>query len=600
MDIIQLLPDHVANQIAAGEVIQRPASAVKELLENSIDSGANNIKLIIKDAGRTLIQVVDNGCGMSETDARICFERHATSKIREANDLFAIKSMGFRGEAMASIAAISHVELKTKLYDTDLGVLLTIEGSEVKNQENCACNNGTSISIKNLFFNVPARRNFLKSDQVELKHIIEEFQRVALSHPECALSMYHNNSEVFNLQKEITRQRISSLFGTKYNEKLVPVDEETNLINIKGFVGKPEFARKTRGEQYFFVNNRYIKCSYLHHAVNNAFQGLIANGHHPSYFIFFEVDPKLIDINIHPTKTEIKFDDEKAIYAIVRSSVKHALGQYNIAPSLDFERDPAFDNIPPRSGEIKAPTIKVDSTFNPFQDKKENSSYSPPKKVKTENWEQLFENLPTPEQNKTTQETIESSMDEEQMEEEKIVFQLHKQYILSPIKSGLMIIHQQRAHEKILHEHFLTFEDSEASSQQLLFPKTLELSLKDIAIVKEVTEELNNMGFIFDFLGKSSLIVLGVPSELDGDNLELKFDDLLEKFKHNATAELDNKNNLLISMANSLSIKSGRKMTSIEMSSLINQLFACNNPNINASGKPTLITLTLEEIAKKF
>ena len=408
MDIIQLLPDHVANQIAAGEVIQRPCSAVKEMLENAIDSGADNIQLIIKDSGKTLVQVVDNGCGMSKTDARTSFERHATSKIKDANDLFAIRTMGFRGEAMASIAAIAHVELKTKPHSESLGTRIIIEGSEIKEQEDFATANGTSIAIKNLFYNVPARRKFLKSDQVEQKHIIEEFQRVALAHPEVSLSMYHNNNELFHLPQSSLRQRIVAVLGNKKNEKLVPVEEKTNLVTISGFVGKPEFAKKTRGEQYFFVNKRFIKSGYLHHAVTAAFEELIPNRFHPSYFLFFNIDPQLIDVNIHPTKTEIKFDDEKAIHAIVLSCVKRALGQYNITPSLDFERDPSFDNIQSSKKEVKLPNIKVDTFYNPFD------TTHVKKQAKTENWEALFENIPSlhtqPKQVLIEQEWEESSL----------------------------------------------------------------------------------------------------------------------------------------------------------------------------------------------
>jgi DNA mismatch repair protein MutL len=452
-DIIHLLPDHVANQIAAGEVIQRPSSAVKELVENSVDSGATNIKLIIKDAGRTLIQVTDNGSGMSETDARMCFERHATSKIREADDLYSIKSMGFRGEAMASIAAISQVELKTKTKDTELGTLINIEGSKIKTQENCATNKGTSISIKNLFFNVPARRNFLKSDNVELKHIIEEFTRVALANPSINFTFYHNDNEVYNLKKSNLRQRISSMNGKNYNEKLVPIKEETSLTSISGFIGKPEFARKTRGEQYFFVNNRFIKSGYLHHAIVSAYTDLIPKEQIPSYFLFFEINPILIDINIHPTKTEIKFEDEKSIYAILRACAKKALGQHNITPTIDFNKDPSFDTIAPKDANLKMPKIKVDDSYNPFE-KKIN-----PNKNNTENWENLFELSQSEEQKISENRIVQSSLENFENFNQKILFQIQEKYILSPIKSGIMIVHQQRAHQKILYNKYLNFRE---------------------------------------------------------------------------------------------------------------------------------------------
>lgn len=592
-DIIQLLPDHVANQIAAGEVIQRPASAVKELVENSVDSGATNIKLIVKDAGRTLIQVVDNGSGMSETDARMCFERHATSKIKEADDLFSIKSMGFRGEAMASIAAISQVDLKTKTKNTELGTFIAIEGSQLKTHENCATNNGTSISIKNLFFNVPARRNFLKSDNVELKHIIEEFTRVSLANPEISFTFHHNNNEVFNLQKSNLRQRISSVMGKNYNEKLVPINEETTFTTISGFIGKPEFARKTRGEQYFFVNNRFIKSGYLHHAIVSAYQDLIPKEQIPSYFLFFEIDPTLIDINIHPTKTEIKFEDEKSIYAILRSSTKHALGQHNITPSLDFNRDPAFDTTAPKDVNLKMPTINVDTNYNPF----EKQSTLP--KKNTENWEKLFELNSEQEEKISENKIVQSSIETNDDYNQKTLVQIQDKYILSPIKSGIMVVHQQRAHQKILFNKYIQFEEK-IDSQQLLFPQTIELSVQDFNLAKEITEELNNYGFIFDFLGKSSLVLLGIPSDLNQENLNESFDEILEEFKNSASSNLKNSEKMAKALAVSSSIKSGRKLNQLEMSSLIDQLFEIEMPKNGIQKKSTFITISMDEIANKF
>ena len=592
-DIIQLLPDHVANQIAAGEVIQRPASAVKELVENSVDSGATNIKLIVKDAGRTLIQVVDNGSGMSETDARMCFERHATSKIKEADDLFSIKSMGFRGEAMASIAAISQVDLKTKTKNTELGTFIAIEGSQLKTHENCATNNGTSISIKNLFFNVPARRNFLKSDNVELKHIIEEFTRVSLANPEISFTFHHNNNEVFNLQKSNLRQRISSVMGKNYNEKLVPINEETTFTTISGFIGKPEFARKTRGEQYFFVNNRFIKSGYLHHAIVSAYQDLIPKEQIPSYFLFFEIDPTLIDINIHPTKTEIKFEDEKSIYAILRSSTKHALGQHNITPSLDFNRDPAFDTTAPKDVNLKMPTINVDTNYNPF----EKQSTLP--KKNTENWEKLFELNSEQEEKISENKIVQSSIETNDDYNQKTLVQIQDKYILSPIKSGIMVVHQQRAHQKILFNKYIQFEEK-IDSQQLLFPQTIELSIQDFNLAKEITEELNNYGFIFDFLGKSSLVLLGIPSDLNQENLNESFDEILEEFKNSASSNLKNSEKMAKALAVSSSIKSGRKLNQLEMSSLIDQLFEIEMPKNGIQKKSTFITISMDEIANKF
>ena len=598
-DLIKLLPDHVANQIAAGEVIQRPSSAVKELIENAIDADATDIKLIVKDAGRTLIQVVDNGLGMSDTDARMSLERHATSKIKKADDLFTIRTMGFRGEAMASMAAISYLEIKTKLHDKELGTKLIVEGGELKSQEDCATNNGTSISLKNLFFNVPARRNFLKSDNVELKHIIDEFQRMALAYPKCAMSFFHNDKEIFNLTPSTLKQRIVGIFGNRYNEKLVPVKEETSLVVVNGFIGKPEFSRKTRGEQFFFVNHRFIKSGYLHHAISNAFQDLIPEKHHPSYFLFFEIDPKFIDVNIHPTKTEIKFEDEKSIYAIVRSCVKRALAVHNIVPSLDFEKDPAFDNISTfDNSEVKQPSIKLDTSYNPFEEKKiSENNYSPPSKVKTENWERLFENIATPKSN-TNFEIFEKSLIEGPEETDKIIFQLNNHYIVSSTKSGLIIIHQQRAHERILYEYFLKMQDKEGPSQQLLFPKTVEFPPSDIAIIKTISDELLNMGFRFDYLNKNTIVVLGTPTEVEMENLESIMDKLVEQFKNESTIEKHD--NLSRSLAKTMSIKSGRKLNPEEMRSIFDNLFACQIPNTTAQGKPTLINLTIKELAKKF
>ena len=531
-DIINLLPDSVANQIAAGEVIQRPASAVKELLENAIDAGATDIKLILKDAGRTLIQIIDNGSGMSETDARMCFERHATSKIKKADDLFKITTMGFRGEAMASIAGVSQVEMKTKRAEDQLGTQIEIEGSELKSQTSCACPKGTSISVKNLFFNVPARRNFLKSDSVELRHIIEEFQRVAIAHPEIALSLHHNNSELFHLEKGTLRQRLVGIFGDSYNQRLVPVHEDTTIVNVTGFIGKPEFARKTRGEQFFFVNNRFIKSSYLHHALQNAYDLLLPKDAFPSYFINMEIDPKTIDVNIHPTKTEIKFEDERSVYTIMRSAVKQSLGKYNIAPSLDFEQETSIAIPQNKSREevlMNPPKIKVDKNYNPFEVEERKSSPSRPplqggEKKKVENYYETpiaFEKAIS----NTQQEfalplkgTTEKSEGWEQssgggpefnIEGEKTsktsAYQLHNKYILAHIKTGMIVIDQQAAHERILFENYLEMvEKHKGVSQQQLFPQTLEFSACDTAIMKELQDELHGLGFDINEFGKNT------------------------------------------------------------------------------------------------
>ncbi len=460
-DIIQLLPDHVANQIAAGEVVQRPASVVKELLENAIDAGATTIKLLVKNAGKVLIQVIDDGKGMSVTDARLSFERHATSKIKVADDLFNLNTKGFRGEALASIAAIAHVEMKTKQVSDELGTLLSVEGSIFTSQDVIATPNGTSIAVKNLFFNIPARRNFLKSDTVEFRHIIDEFQRVVLAHPSINFSMYHNGSDLFNLLKGNFRQRVVNTFGGKTNEKLVPVEETTEVLAISGFVGKPEYSKKSRGEQFFFVNNRFIKSPYLNHAISSAFDGLLQPRRHPSYFLNLQVDPRSIDINIHPTKTEIKFDDEQTMYAILRAAVKHSLGQFSIAPVLDFERDKNLDTPYQFNGaQASIPKVEVDRAFNPFS--KANSETSSYTKPTSESWEGLYVGLESKSNTDNfsqvsyeSDEMTSSIFDESTERKVHKTFQLHNKYIINTIKSGMVVIDQNRAHERILYEDYL-------------------------------------------------------------------------------------------------------------------------------------------------
>ena len=511
--IIQLLPDHVANQIAAGEVVQRPASVVKELLENAIDAGATNIKLICKEAGKVLIQVIDNGKGMSVTDARLCFERHATSKIRQAEDLFDLHTKGFRGEALASIAAIAHVELKTKQDQEELGTHIIIEGSKFISQDVAVLPKGTSFLVKNLFFNIPARRNFLKSDIVEFRYVTDEFQRVALAHPNIHFTFYHNGSELFNLPQTNARQRIVNVFSGKTNEKLVPVQEITDILSIQGFIGKPEFAKKNRGEQFFFVNDRYIKSSYLHHAIMNAYEGLLRDGSQPSYFLYLNVPPHTIDINIHPTKTEIKFDDEQALYAILRAAVKHSLGQFNVAPTLDFERDFNLDTpYNYQNAKGATPTIQIDSNFNPFQEEKDAGSFN----YKTKNqaqphWESLYVGLDTQTTDLSFESEAVSSALFSEFEIEKAptsTYQLHKKYIVSPIKSGMLIIHQQRAHQRVLYEKFLkNLTLRQANSQQLLFPLTLQFSGNDLVLLQEIRESLENTGFMFDKLAFDAVII---------------------------------------------------------------------------------------------
>ena len=618
-DIIKLLPDAVANQIAAGEVIQRPASAVKELLENAIDAGADHISLVIKDAGKTLIQVIDNGFGMSETDARLSFERHATSKIKCADDLFKLNTKGFRGEALASIAAIAQVELKTRVEENDLGTQVIIEGSEVKEQEVCSCAKGTSFSIKNLFFNVPARRNFLKSNPVEVKHIIEEFQRVAMVHADISFAMYNNDNEVFNLKKGSFRQRIVGVFGDRMNQKLVPVEENTDIVSIKGFVSKPEFAKKTRGEQYFFVNDRFIKNSYLNHAVQNAFDQLLSKDQFPSYFLRLTIDPAKIDINIHPTKTEIKFEDERSIYAIIRTAVKQALGKNNITPSLDFDQETNF-NVPlmRSSDPIKAPTIKVNKDYNPFETKPSSSvnnlNNRDLNKKSSEQWESLYANFEKDtteiieyQDEKEEQQIISSAWDEEDAptligEGKQTLIQLHAKYILAQLKSGSLIIDQERAHTRILFEKYIqNFANGQGATQQLLFPETIDFTSADAELMNELQLEIKQLGFDFEKMGKSSFVVSGVPVELKEQNIKKIIEGLLEQFKMNESElKLKKHENLAISMARSASIKSGKKLSYEEMKALVDELFSCEMPYSLPNGKPTTITLNLEDLNQQF
>ncbi len=609
-DIIQLLPDSVANQIAAGEVIQRPASVVKELLENSVDAGSTAIQLIIKEAGRTLIQVIDNGCGMSDTDARMCYERHATSKIREANDLFAIKTKGFRGEAMASIAAIAHVEMKTRLHDQELGTRIDIEGSEIKRHEVFHCPPGTGIAVKNLFFNVPARRNFLKSNSVEMKHVVEEFQRVALAHPEIAFGMVNDGKESFQLKKGSVRQRIVEVFGNPINEKLVPLEEETSIIKISGYIGKPEYAKRTRGEQYFFVNNRFIKSPYLHHAVQSAYNDLLNADSFPSYFLYFDVKPDFIDINIHPTKTEIKFEDEKSVYAILRSAVKLSLGKYNIAPSLDFNQETSIDLPPPPKNKIAVqPEIKFNKDYNPFTVEKTSTSTKAKDKLfersKRDDWRKLYEDIDRTLLPKTESEIelkpVIPEEEQEKLQVKKQHYQLHNRYIISHIKSGMMLIDQHRAHERILYEEFIaSLEAGVSINQQHLFPHELTFSPADFSLLLGMEEDLRNLGISIRQIGKNTLAVDGVASHFPSDNIPKLLDDMLEFYK-NEFAESHNKHDALAkSLARKSAIKYGKALSPEEMNDLVDKLFACKMPYYSPNGKPVIIKLSLDDLEKKF
>ena len=610
--IIQLLPDHVANQIAAGEVVQRPASVVKELLENAVDAKASDIKLIIKDAGKSLVQVIDNGFGMTVTDSRLCFERHATSKIRQAEDLFALHTKGFRGEALASIAAIAHVEMKTKQDQDELGTHIIIEGSKFIAQDVAVLPKGTSFLVKNLFFNIPARRNFLKSEIVEYRHIVDEFQRVALAHPNIYFTFYHNGSEMFNLPQSSSRQRIVNIYAGKTNEKLVPINETTDILSINGFVGKPEFAKRNRSEQFFFVNNRYIKSSYLHHAVMSAYEGLLPVGSQPSYFIYLEVPPNTIDINIHPTKTEIKFDDETALYAILRSTIKHSLGQFNIAPVLDFERDFNLDTpYHYKNQEATSPTIQVDGSFNPFSEQKPNKFYESYKKPAESNWESLYVGLKNDSEAvaghndlQFESDTVTSSLfnDNEIEKATSKIYQIHKKYIVNPIKSGMLIVDQNRAHQRILYERFLTnITVNQADSQQLLFPLNLYFSSNDMFLIAEIQSALANTGFVFESNTDGILVISGLPINVTESDVTKVFEQLLSDL-HNGIPENSYSQNDSIakSMSKSLAIKTSVYLTEKEQENLVNGLFACKDPNVSPFQKPTFITINVEDLDKKF
>ncbi|MCW5909586.1 MAG: DNA mismatch repair endonuclease MutL [Cyclobacteriaceae bacterium] len=596
-DIIHLLPDSIANQIAAGEVVQRPASAVKELMENALDAGAAQIKLIVKEAGKTLIQVIDNGTGMSETDARMSLERHATSKIRTADDLFRLRTMGFRGEALASIAAVSQFEMKTRQAQSELGTHLIVEGSEIRSQSPVACEKGTSISVKNLFFNIPARRNFLKSNPVEMRHIIDEFQRLALAHPQAAFQLRHDEELIYDLQPSRLSQRIVAIFGKSFQEQLAPCREETALVKITGYIGRPESARKTRGEQFIFVNHRFIRNNYLNHAVTSAFEGLLPEGSFPFYVLFIEIDPKHIDVNVHPTKTEIKFDDERAVYGVVWAAVKQALGAHNLAPAIDFKSDV---NIVGKLNQRLTKEQYIDEQFS--------SSLN---RSNLQNWEKLFEaeapdsKLFQKNQPESTVLRFESAMNKtdngESVSEEQGLFQFQQKYIVRASKTGLMIIDQQAAHERVLFERYLARQKGSAgNSQQSLFPQTVTLSAPDYALAMEIEQELVTLGFRFEIFGKNALLVMGIPTGVTGSEKEL-FEGLIEQFKKNqAELQLPVRDNLALALARRAAVKSGQKLMPEEIKSVVEGLFACAKPNFSPDGRPTFFTFETSKIESYF
>lgn len=603
-DIIKILPDNVANQIAAGEVIQRPASAVKELLENAIDAGADDIQLIIKDAGKTLIQVVDNGSGMSETDARLCFERHATSKINDARDLFKIHTFGFRGEALASIAAISQLEMKTKKKTADIGTLIIIEGSDVKEHTSCSTSDGTSISVKNLFFNVPARRSFLKSDATETSYIIEEFNRVALVYPEISFSFYNNGKQVTFLEKSQLRQRVNAIFGSNYGEKLIPLSEDTTVADIRGFIGKPEFAKKTRGEQYFFVNKRFIKHPYLNHAVDKAYAEMIPEQSYPSYFIYLTMPTENIDVNIHPAKTEVKFQDEKTLYGILKATIRKSFGAFSIIPSIDFEAERSLDfgAMDNKNQGIKIPTVNYNPDYNPFRTEKKGAfsgAAHSPKDKNLENWETLYQIGKNLSENKGNEE-LEASPAEEP--EKILFFNFGKKYILTPVKSGLMIIDIANARERIFYEKYLlSLEKNMPVSQSLLFPQTISLSASDTELLNEILPDMRLLGFDIELFGKNTFVVNSLPTDSLNEDVKDTVERLLESYKKNQMeAHYEKRMNVVRSLAKSLSGKIDHLLLESEMQMLAGELFACSMPETSPSGKKILFIISHDEIEKKF
>ena len=603
-DIINLLPESIANQIAAGEVIQRPASVVKELMENAIDANATSILLLVKNYGKSLIQVIDNGSGMSETDARLCFERHATSKIKSSDDLFNIKTLGFRGEALASIASVAEVELKTRQAESEVATLIRIKSSEITEQSYCQAEFGTSIAVKNLFFNVPARRKFLKTDSVELKYILEEFKKIALSHPEIKLRVIHNDNELYNLSAGTLKKRVLGLFRKSYEEKILRVEEETDVLNIKGLIGKPEIARKAKGEQFIFVNNRYIKSHYLNHAIKSAYDNLISEDHIPFYVLFLEVDPKSIDINVHPTKQEIKFDDERLIYNYLKVSVKHALGRYSLSPKLDFENEEG--NIRPfrqaisehksggqRFSSSMASTIRSAPVMRQWQ-----SLYKGMETINlegVENEEEKELTIPSAASGNLLADTLPLEGDE------KEPIQIHNSYIIVQIKSGFFILDQNLAHQRILYERYLkSLNTGEALTQQQLFPISVNISQDKIALFEDMNEDLKHLGFDIQSFGGESFIIHGVPAGFDDRDMQEVVDNLIEQYSSNLGMDLAKNDNLARSMALGAAIKKGKKMDVKEMKALVDELFACELPYTSPGGRKCFINFDLQDLEKQF
>lgn len=611
-DIIQLLPDSVANQIAAGEVIQRPASVVKELVENSVDAGSTSIKIYVKDGGRNLIQVIDNGCGMSDTDARIAFERHSTSKIRNADDLFEIRTMGFRGEALASIAAVAKVTLKTRQSGNDIGTLVEINGSEIVAQNQQVCPAGVNIAVKNLFFNVPVRRKFLKSNSTELKHIINEFQKIAIAYPDIELSLSHNDSVIYNLFKSNIKQRIIHIYGKSINQNLTTISTDTSVVKLKGFIGKPEYAKKTFGEQFFFINNRYMRHPYFHRAVMNAYEKILQPDSIPSYFIFLEANSSTIDINIHPTKTEIKFEDEQAIFQIIKAAVKEALGRFSITPSIDFNSEGVIE-IPPlrKDKEINVPEIPVNPEYNPFETGKDLKSYSKEKKYTSEkesrlrrDWDKLYAGFESRKDHPDS--FLKNGLPEQKvMEPSRLIsinniFQLKGRYILTSVKSGLLIIDQKRAHERILFEKYIrSLANNVPMTQKTLYPETIEMDAGDHSIIMEILEDICAIGFDISDFGNNTIIINGCPSDIHNPNPKELIEIMIEHYKSTQEdVKINAKENVARALAMASAINYGTSLTTEEMQVIVDQLFACEEPNYSPAGKKTMTILSMNEFEK--
>lgn len=602
---IQLLPESVANQIAAGEVVQRPASVVKELLENSVDAGALSISLILREAGKNLIQVIDNGCGMSAEDARLSFERHATSKIREAADLFSLHTFGFRGEALPSIASVSEVIMESRRQEDELGVQIRVAASVANPAEPVHCPSGTQISVKNLFFNTPARRRFLKGNATELKHIINEFQRVALTHPEIAFSLHHNQQEIYHLPASNYRQRIVQLFGKQINANLVPVNADTQVVKISGFISKPEYAKKSSGEQFFFVNGRFIRSPFLHKAVTRAYDELLGQELYPTYFLYLDVDPEALDVNIHPTKTEVKFEHEQPLFQIMYAAVRAALGKFNIIPSIDFEEDTTVDIPVLRPGTpITPPQVDIDPLYNPFLSASDHSypdsrnrEYTRRESEFENNRSQLFEDSQENLLFRTLPEEINTPIIKNHW------IQLKNRYILTTVKSGVMVIDQKRAHERILYEQFLrkfSQSDTEPDSRKLLYPVALDLSPEDFFLFEDICEDLCRLGFDIRTIGKLSVLIEALPADGSQEDPESLFRLLLSECKNSGSLSGNRAESLAKNAAKAGAVAYGKALHPEEIGSLVDHLFACDSPGISPTGKPVVTIIRMEEIEHKF